>query len=94
MDNPQLFDQIANAFVTQAAMKFVILLWGEKSELKNREVLEKFPVFSYDEIIEMGRKSRKLLVDSHEASKAGKLSVILYLSFELGPIPWNMLGVF
>jgi len=52
VDNPQLFDQIANVFVTQAAMKFMILLWWEKSELKNREMLERFPVFSYDEIIE------------------------------------------
>ncbi|KAJ8449679.1 hypothetical protein Cgig2_001335 [Carnegiea gigantea] len=67
VDSPQLFDRIAEVFVTQGAMKFVILLWGEKSDLKNREVSDKFPVFNYCEIVEMGRESRKLLLDSRDA---------------------------
>lgn len=69
VDSPQLFDRIAEVFVTQRAMKFVILLWGEKSDLKNRKVSDKFPVFNYSEIVEMGRERRKLLVDSHDTSK-------------------------
>ena len=70
VDNPQLFNRIADMFIAKATMKLVVLLWGEKSEL-NGEVSDKFPIFNYQEIIEMGRHNRKLLTDSHDASKAG-----------------------
>uniref|UniRef100_A0A7C9AL00 Long-chain-fatty-acid--[acyl-carrier-protein] ligase n=3 Tax=Opuntia streptacantha TaxID=393608 RepID=A0A7C9AL00_OPUST len=68
VDNPQLFNRIADLFIAKATMKFVVLLWGDKSEL-NREVSDKFPVFNYLEIIEMGKRSRKLRIDSHDARK-------------------------
>jgi len=72
VDNPQLFNRIADLFIAKATMKLVVLLWGDKSEL-NREVSDKFPVFNYLEIIEMGKRSRKLQIDSHDASKAGSI---------------------
>ncbi|KAJ8432721.1 hypothetical protein Cgig2_028637 [Carnegiea gigantea] len=68
VDHPQLFNRMADLFIAKATMKLVVLLWGEKSEL-NREVSDKFPIFKYQEITEMGKRSRKLLSDSHDARK-------------------------
>ena len=73
VDNPQLFNRIADLFIAKATMKLVILLWGDKSEL-SREVLDKVSVFHYQEIIEMGKHSRELLIDSYDASKTDLLS--------------------
>ncbi|XP_052208189.1 probable acyl-activating enzyme 16, chloroplastic isoform X2 [Diospyros lotus] len=66
VDNPELFNRIAETFCFQAAIKFVILLWGDKSCL-NGDVLESFPVYSYEEIIDLGHKNRMLLLSSHDA---------------------------
>lgn len=68
VDHPQLFNRMADLFNAKATMKLVVLLWGEKSEL-NREVSDKFPIFNYQEITEMGKHSRKLLSDPHDARK-------------------------
>lgn len=48
-------------------MRFIVLLWGEKSSLVsegNKEV----PVFTFMEIIGLGRESRRALFDSHNDS--------------------------
>lgn len=70
VDNPALFNRMADLFVGQASTKFVILLWGEKSDL-SEAVSDRLSVFNYSEIIAMGKESRKHLSDSYDASKAG-----------------------
>ncbi|KAL9260155.1 Long-chain-fatty-acid--[acyl-carrier-protein] ligase AEE15, chloroplastic-like protein [Drosera capensis] len=72
IDSPELFSRVGELFRSQAKMNFVILLWGEKSEVA-REVLEELSVFSYSEIIALGRESRKTLLDPHGSSKAGNM---------------------
>ena len=57
-------------------MRFIVLLWGEKSYLASDET-QGVPIFSYNEIMELGRESRVALIDSHDASKLIKLDQIL-----------------
>lgn len=49
-------------------MRFLILLWGKKSSVAT-DIVKGLPVFSYEEVIELGRDSRRTLSDSHDASK-------------------------
>lgn len=66
VDSPDMFNQIAETFSSKAAMRFIILLWGEKSSLAC-EGIEGIPVFSYKEIVDLGQESRRALFDSHDA---------------------------
>lgn len=71
MDSPELFNRIAEAFCSKVVMKFVILLWGEKSSLSSHGNI---PVFNYKEILDLGRESRKRMLDSNDA-RMSSLSV-------------------
>ncbi|KAL6970932.1 Long-chain-fatty-acid--[acyl-carrier-protein] ligase AEE15, chloroplastic, variant 2 [Sarracenia purpurea var. burkii] len=66
VDNPELFNQMEETFRSYASIRFVILLWGEKSSFTN-EVLEGLAIYNYKEILVLGRESRMLLLDSHDA---------------------------
>ncbi|KAK2991612.1 hypothetical protein RJ640_014008 [Escallonia rubra] len=68
MDNPELFNRIAEVFCSHSAIRFAILLWGEKSCLAS-QVMEGLPIYSYKEIIDLGSASRKVLLHSHSARK-------------------------
>lgn len=48
-------------------MKFVVLLWGEKSSLVNDG---KIPVFNYKEILDLGQESRKSMPDSDDGRRS------------------------
>ncbi|OVA20421.1 AMP-dependent synthetase/ligase [Macleaya cordata] len=65
VDNADLFKRISETFISGAAVKFIVLLWGDKSCLGN-EAIEGIPVFNYKEIIDLGKDSRAALLDSHE----------------------------
>ncbi|OMP09474.1 AMP-dependent synthetase/ligase [Corchorus olitorius] len=67
VDNPEFFNRLAGTFQSKAKMRFVVLLWGEKSCLSNGET-ESVPIFSFKEILELGRESRVARTDSHNAS--------------------------
>lgn len=64
-----MFNRIAETFCSKAAMRFVILLWGEKSSMACKGV-EGLPFFTYKEIIDLGQENRRSLFDSHAASKS------------------------
>ncbi|XP_021612674.1 probable acyl-activating enzyme 16, chloroplastic isoform X3 [Manihot esculenta] len=66
VDNPELFNRIAETFRSKAVFNFAILLWGDKSCLAVNEI-DGIPVFTYKEIIDMGRESRRVLFDSNYA---------------------------
>lgn len=68
VDNPELFNRIAETFRSKAVFNFAILLWGDKSCLAVNEI-DGIPVFTYKEIIDMGRESRRVLFDSNYACK-------------------------
>lgn len=68
IDNPEMYNRIADTFGSHAALRFVILLWGEKSSLVT-EARQGYPIYTYKEIVELGHKSRVDLLDSEDASK-------------------------
>ncbi|MBA0812923.1 hypothetical protein Gohar_026837 [Gossypium harknessii] len=68
VDNPEFFNRLAGTFSSKATMRFLVLLWGEKACLSSGET-NGVPIFSYKEIIELGRESRVAHIDSHDASK-------------------------
>lgn len=67
VDNPEMYNRIANTFSSQASIKFVVLLWGEKSSLSSE--VKGRPVYCYQEIVDMGLESRTALLKSEDASK-------------------------
>ncbi|XP_071719998.1 probable acyl-activating enzyme 16, chloroplastic [Rutidosis leptorrhynchoides] len=68
VDNPELYHRIAKDIKSKASVRFVILLWGDISSISS-QMMEGVPVFSYNEIIDMGREQRAVLVDSPDACK-------------------------
>ncbi|KAL3506492.1 hypothetical protein ACH5RR_031874 [Cinchona calisaya] len=65
VDNPEMYNRIVYTFSSQANIKFVVLLWGEKSSLSSE--VKGFPVYFYQEIIDMGHESRTALLHSEDA---------------------------
>ncbi|KAK9138482.1 hypothetical protein Sjap_009076 [Stephania japonica] len=68
VDNPDLFNKVSETFISKALIRFVVLLWGEKSSLESAG-MENIAIFDYRDIIDLGRDSRKALSDSHEKDK-------------------------
>ncbi|ONK72558.1 uncharacterized protein A4U43_C04F20670 [Asparagus officinalis] len=67
VDNPEVFNRIAKSFLQRADIRVILLLWGEKSHLKDSyspKYDKNIPLYEYKEIIELGRKSRQALHDS------------------------------
>ncbi|XP_060181919.1 probable acyl-activating enzyme 16, chloroplastic isoform X2 [Lycium barbarum] len=91
IDNPEMYNRIADTFESHAAVRFVILLWGDKSSLV-REAMQGYPVYTYKEIIELGHKSRVDLLDSedtrkqysYEAINSDDVATIVYTSGTTG----------
>nr|GEW88760.1 probable acyl-activating enzyme 16, chloroplastic [Tanacetum cinerariifolium] len=54
------------SFTSKASVRFVILLWVEKSSISSH-TMEKNPAYSYKEIIDTGHEHRAVLADSHDA---------------------------
>nr|KJB61269.1 hypothetical protein B456_009G349600 [Gossypium raimondii] len=75
IDNPEFFNRLAGKFCSNASMRFIVLLWGEKSCLANNETLG-VPVFSYKEMVKLGRENRAALIDSLDARKGYRYEVI------------------
>lgn len=69
VDDPEMLNRISETFYSRAAVRFVILLWGEKSSIKN-EAAGEIPIYSYKEIIDLGHENREALRHSQDASKS------------------------
>ncbi|XP_019184086.1 PREDICTED: probable acyl-activating enzyme 16, chloroplastic isoform X1 [Ipomoea nil] len=66
VDNPEMYSRIAETFHSHADVRFIILLWGEKSSITS-EVMDGRPIYSYNEIIDLGNESHMALLHSQEA---------------------------
>ncbi|XP_031114301.1 probable acyl-activating enzyme 16, chloroplastic isoform X2 [Ipomoea triloba] len=66
VDNPEMYSQIAESFQSRANVRFVILLWGEKSSIKSK-VTDGLPIYSYTEILDLGNESHMTLIHPQEA---------------------------
>ncbi|KAI4370437.1 hypothetical protein MLD38_018791 [Melastoma candidum] len=91
IDSPDLFNRIAKVFFKEAAMRFVIVLWGDKSNL-SMEQNEEIPVYTYHEILNLGRESRKTFLASkdtwesyqYQAIDTDDVAAIIYTSGTTG----------
>lgn len=91
VDNPELYHRIATGFNSKASVRFIILLWGDKSSLSSH-MMEGIPVYSYNEIIDLGRENRAILTDSHDACekyvyepiKSDDVAALIYTSGTTG----------
>ncbi|KAF7837048.1 putative acyl-activating enzyme 16, chloroplastic isoform X2 [Senna tora] len=89
VDSPEMFNRIAQTFYSKTSMRFLILLWGEKSHLLG-EMNKELPVFSFMEIMDLGQQSRK--TSSHdtkqhyvyEAINSDDIAAIMYTSGTTG----------
>ncbi|XP_024633454.1 probable acyl-activating enzyme 16, chloroplastic isoform X2 [Medicago truncatula] len=66
VDNPEMYNQIAKPFYLKTSIRFIILLWGEKSSLVN-EADKGVPIYTFMEVINFGRQSRRALHTSDDA---------------------------
>ncbi|KAG2321402.1 hypothetical protein Bca52824_014615 [Brassica carinata] len=67
VDNPEFFNRIADTFSYKASLRFVILLWGDKSSLVTSS--RQTPVYSYKEIKNLGQERRAKFAGSSVAGK-------------------------
>lgn len=81
MDTPELFNRLAKILFPTSGIRFIILLWGDKSILDSK-MLSKIPIFTYEEIEDLGEKSRDSLMNSMERGKF--MCNILNMIYKLG----------
>lgn len=70
VDNPEFFNRIAESFFPRADIRVIVLLWGEKSLLKepySPKYERNIPIYEYKEIIVLGRKCRQALISSSDS---------------------------
>ncbi|CAH2052888.1 unnamed protein product, partial [Thlaspi arvense] len=67
VDNTEFFNRIAETFSYKAPLRFVILLWGDKSSLVTPG--RQTPVYTYNEIKNLGHERRVKFAGSNEAGK-------------------------
>ncbi|CAH9142243.1 unnamed protein product [Cuscuta epithymum] len=91
VDSPEMYSQIAETFHTHVDVRFVIILWGEKSSITH-EVLDGLPMYTYTEILDLGNESHMVLLHSQEAGhqytyepiKSDDVATLVYTSGTTG----------
>lgn len=61
-----MYNRVAESFDSRATVRFVVLLWGEKSNISKQ--VDGLPIYCYKEIIDLGRQSNMALL-SKDSSK-------------------------
>ncbi|XP_042437292.1 probable acyl-activating enzyme 16, chloroplastic [Zingiber officinale] len=87
VDSPQFFNRLAESLIPKADVRFIVLLWGDKLSL-NKELVKGIPLYDYNDIIELGSKSRHTLLhsskpgqkDVYEAINPEDVAAIMYTS--------------
>ncbi|KAK6161688.1 hypothetical protein DH2020_005069 [Rehmannia glutinosa] len=68
VDDPEMYSGIFEKFHSRATLRFVILLWGEKSSVTNEAAVD-IPIYSYKEIINLGHESRAAFLHSEDSGE-------------------------
>ncbi|KAG8369593.1 hypothetical protein BUALT_Bualt14G0029800 [Buddleja alternifolia] len=66
VDDPEMYNRISETFRSRATVRFLVLLWGEKSSITNEAEVE-MPVYNYSEIIDLGCESRTASLHPEDA---------------------------
>ncbi|KAG6428378.1 hypothetical protein SASPL_112629 [Salvia splendens] len=91
VDNPELYKRISEAFCFRATVRFIILLWGEKTNITS-EAAPEVPIYTYQEIIDMGCQSHEALRHSgdartkftYETIRSDDIATLIYTSGTTG----------
>ncbi|XP_075516395.1 long-chain-fatty-acid--[acyl-carrier-protein] ligase AEE15, chloroplastic-like [Primulina tabacum] len=75
VDDPAMLNKVSGIFHSQVTIRFVIVLWGDKSSITNAEALE-MPIYGYKEIIDLGLESHKALLCSEDDRKQYTYKII------------------
>ncbi|KAG9143001.1 hypothetical protein Leryth_006275 [Lithospermum erythrorhizon] len=68
VDNPEMYKHMQDTFHSKASVKFVVLLWGEKSSIA-MDTTEELCIYNYEEIIKLGEENRLKLLYSEESRR-------------------------
>ncbi|KAH0928843.1 hypothetical protein HID58_014570 [Brassica napus] len=82
VDNPEFFNRIADTFTSKASLRFLILLWGEKSSLVTQGM--QIPVYSYTDIKNLGQEKRAGSNDTRKPINPDDTAAIMYTSGTTG----------
>ncbi|XP_026400734.1 probable acyl-activating enzyme 16, chloroplastic isoform X2 [Papaver somniferum] len=92
VDDAELFKRISETFISRAGVRFIVLLWGDKSCLGNGAV-DGIPVYDYKGITDLGKESRTTSLDSgedggrryaYEAIDSDDIATLVYTSGTTG----------
>ncbi|XP_047950523.1 probable acyl-activating enzyme 16, chloroplastic [Salvia hispanica] len=91
VDNPEMYKRISEAFHSRATLRFIILLWGEKTNIIS-EAAPDVPIYTYQEIIDKGCQSREALRHSgdarikftYETIRSDDIATLIYTSGTTG----------
>ncbi|VAI40163.1 unnamed protein product [Triticum turgidum subsp. durum] len=75
VDSPQFFNRLAESFISRINARFIVLLWGDKSSLNSKAVMD-IPVYDYNDITVLGRENRNALCYSSEQGRQGVFEAI------------------
>ncbi|KAK1282366.1 hypothetical protein QJS10_CPB22g00731 [Acorus calamus] len=87
VENPEFFNKLAVNLFSKANVRFLIILWGEKSCI-DANMVHDIPAFTYDEIIRLGKDRRQSVPHSfkeghgyiHESIKSDDVATLMYTS--------------
>ncbi|XBI86323.1 hypothetical protein VPH35_094302 [Triticum aestivum] len=74
-ESPQFFNRLAESFISRINARFIVLLWGDKSSLNSKAVMD-IPVYDYNDITVLGRENRNALCYSSEQGRQGVFEAI------------------
>ncbi|XP_078169638.1 AMP-dependent synthetase and ligase family protein isoform X1 [Carex rostrata] len=88
VDDPKFLKRLVDSLVPRVKVRFVILLWGDKLDPNKNVPMANIPLYMYNEITELGKKKRHLLVESlkegekieFEAIKPDDVATLMYTS--------------
>lgn len=78
VDDCEMYSRISETFRSRTTIRFVILLWGEKTSIIS-EAAPGYPIYNYTEIIDLGCESREALRHSGDASKFAQYAIFIIL---------------
>ncbi|KAG9446031.1 hypothetical protein H6P81_012159 [Aristolochia fimbriata] len=91
VDTVDLFNRLSETFTSKADIRFIILLWGDKA-LLDVDVMKGIPLYSYNNIIDLGRDHHDSLLGTHnegqpyiyKAIDADDVATLVYTSGTTG----------
>eukprot|EP00252_Welwitschia_mirabilis_P023254 TRINITY_DN6544_c0_g1_i2.p1 TRINITY_DN6544_c0_g1~~TRINITY_DN6544_c0_g1_i2.p1 ORF type:complete len:662 (+),score=118.31 TRINITY_DN6544_c0_g1_i2:137-2122(+) len=75
IDNPGLLNMLAPKFTSSTKLRFIVLLWGEKSERRS-SIVSGVPIYTFDEIMDLGHEKRQELRKQMNSGKNYNWEVI------------------